>query len=88
MPIISVFYGIIIQMYWREHPPAHFHAFYQGFEAMFSIDTGELVEGRMSPGPRRIIKEWTLRHQAELQVNWQKSKNHQAFDIIRGADEE
>ena len=88
MPTISVFYGITIQMYWREHAPAHFHAYYQGFEAMFSIETGELVEGSMSPGPRRIIKAWSLKHQQELQVNWQRSKNSQPFDAIRGADEE
>jgi hypothetical protein len=28
MPKISVFYGIVIQMFWREHPPPHFHALY------------------------------------------------------------
>lgn len=26
MPTISVFYGIVIEMYWREHGPPHFHA--------------------------------------------------------------
>ncbi|HKN31591.1 MAG TPA: DUF4160 domain-containing protein [Roseiarcus sp.] len=31
MPTISVFFGIVVQMYWRDHPPAHVHAYYQGF---------------------------------------------------------
>ncbi len=26
MPTISQFFGIIIQMFWREHAPPHFHA--------------------------------------------------------------
>jgi hypothetical protein len=26
---IAIFYGIVIQMYWRDHGPPHFHAYYQ-----------------------------------------------------------
>jgi hypothetical protein len=26
MPTISTFYGILIQMFWRDHAPPHFHA--------------------------------------------------------------
>jgi Domain of unknown function (DUF4160) len=33
MPRISAFYGIVITMYWRDHPPAHFHAAYGGHVA-------------------------------------------------------
>ena len=28
MPTISAFYGLIIQMYFREHAPPHFHVKY------------------------------------------------------------
>ncbi|EGQ63542.1 hypothetical protein GGI1_20074, partial [Acidithiobacillus sp. GGI-221] len=28
MPIISMFYGILIQMFWQDHAPPHFHALY------------------------------------------------------------
>ena len=62
MPTISIFFGIVVQMYWRDHPPAHFHAYYQGYEGLFAIATGELIEGQMPPGSQRVIKEWTLRH--------------------------
>jgi len=37
MPIISLFFGIIIRMYHDDHPPPHFHASYQGFEAFVAI---------------------------------------------------
>jgi hypothetical protein len=37
MPTISVFYGIVIQMFWREHAPPHFHALYGEYEALIEI---------------------------------------------------
>jgi Domain of unknown function (DUF4160) len=86
MPTISIFYGIVVQMYWREHPPAHFHAHYQGMEGLFSIETGELISGRMSVTRRRMIKAWTLRHQLELHENWERSRLRQPFNLIPGAD--
>ena len=88
MPTISIFYGIVVQMYWNDHPPAHFHAYYQGLEGLFSIDSGELIHGYMSPGPKRILKTWTLRHQAELRDNWERGRLMQSLNPIQGADEE
>jgi hypothetical protein len=42
MPRISTFYGIVIEMYFDDHPPPHFHALYAGEEALIVIDTGEI----------------------------------------------
>lgn len=39
MPTISVFYGILIQMFWRDHAPPHFHALYAEDEALIDIRT-------------------------------------------------
>lgn len=44
MPTISMFYGILIKMNYKEHNPPHFHAYYQDYEATFNFD-GELLEG-------------------------------------------
>jgi hypothetical protein len=88
MPTISIFFGIVVQMYWRDHPPPHFHAYYQGFEGLFAIETGELIAGQMSPGPKRIVKAWTLRHQQELLENWERCKSRAPLNSIQGADEE
>ncbi|MCF6270746.1 MAG: DUF4160 domain-containing protein [Melioribacteraceae bacterium] len=40
MPTISMFYGIIVRMYFspKEHNPPHFHAYYQGYKAVINID--------------------------------------------------
>ena len=70
MPTIAMFFGIIIRMYNNgEHLPAHFHAFYQDFEAIFSLD-GELVKGNMPPKQTRLIAAWAEIHRDELDANW------------------
>lgn len=30
MPVVSVSFGIVVRMFYREHGVAHFHAEYQG----------------------------------------------------------
>jgi hypothetical protein len=47
MPEISRFLGIIIAMYYRDHEPAHFHAIYGEFEAIFAIDDFRIIEGKL-----------------------------------------
>ena len=59
------FFGIVIAMYHRDHPPPHFHARYGEHEAKFSIETGEITEGSL---PRRA--RYRL-HIDELEAAWQ-----------------
>jgi hypothetical protein len=52
MPTISTFFGILIQMFWREHAPPHFHALYAEFEAEIDIrslecDPGQFAKARL-----------------------------------------
>jgi hypothetical protein len=70
MPEISRFYGIIVRMYYDEHPPPHFHVSYRDVDAAVRIDTLELVGGNL---PRRalvLVAEWALAHREELRQNW------------------
>ena len=39
MPEICRFYGIVIQIYYGDHPPAHFHAVYGEEVAKIAIET-------------------------------------------------
>jgi hypothetical protein len=45
MPEVSRFYGIIIRLYHRDHPPTHFHAIYAENEALVEIETGNVNQG-------------------------------------------
>jgi hypothetical protein len=45
MPTISVFYGILVQMFWCEHAPPHFHALNAEHEALIDIRTLAVIRG-------------------------------------------
>jgi hypothetical protein len=57
MPTISTFFGILIRMYFRDHPPPHFQASYNEFEANIAIQTGEVIDGRLPATASRLVKE-------------------------------
>jgi len=75
VPVISTFFGIVIRMFYSEHGRPHFHAEYQGERASFSFD-GELLAGRIrSSTARRLIRDWSLAHRAELEANWDRTRS-------------
>ena len=86
MPVISTFFGIVIRMYFGDHPPPHFHAEYQGQKATFSFD-GELLAGSItSRTARKLIQEWALSHKFELMVNWRNIEEGRALNRIEPLD--
>jgi hypothetical protein len=87
MPIISVFFGIIIRMHYLDHNPPHLHAEYQGFDAFFDIKTGRLLGGHFPKSAQAILRTWILKHKKELFRNWEKARRHEPLIKIEGADE-
>ena len=49
MPTISMFYGILIKMYFApgEHNPPDFHVYYAEFEGVFDMNSGEFTDGNI-----------------------------------------
>lgn len=48
MPVISMFYGIIVALYFFDtgkHNRPHIHVKYQGEEAVVGIPEGDIIEG-------------------------------------------
>ena len=70
MPEISRFYGIVIYMYFKDHFPPHFHALYNEYEALFSIETGEIIQGDIPKKQLRLIQAWVELHREELFENF------------------
>ena len=70
MPELSRFYGIIIHMFYGDHPPPHFHAVYQGEEIKVIINTLEIIEGSMSRRAQALVLEWAALHRTELRQAW------------------
>jgi len=77
MPVLSVFYGIIITMYPKQeakHHLPHFHAEYAEFQAVFTLD-GELISGNFPPKQRAFVKAWALLREDELAADWKLAVN-------------
>lgn len=71
MPVISRFLGIIITMYYKDHPPPHFHAKYGDKVGVFSIADLKLMEGQLPKRVISLILEWAFEHREELMNNWE-----------------
>jgi hypothetical protein len=70
MPEITRFYGIIIKLFFGDHPPPHFHAVYGEHLALFNIDSLDMIEGDLPPRARKLVVEWAEKYQGELQTIW------------------
>ena len=78
MPTISMFYGIVIRMYFfddRQHHVAHVHAEYADHKATFTISDGALLAGALPPGKARLVQAWIEIHREELLANWSLAIN-------------
>ena len=78
MPTISMFYGIIIQMFWDDHAPPHFHALYAEYEVLINIATLEVIKGTMPRRALSLVLEWASEHRNELLEDWKLCNQHQA----------
>jgi len=77
MPEISRFFGIVIQMYYDEHAPPHFHALYSCDEAQITIDPIRLWQGDLQQRALSLVIEWAALHQRELMENWNIARQDQ-----------
>ena len=69
-------------MYFNDHYPAHFHAQYGEFTAKISIENFGLMDGYLPPKALSLVVEWTMLHQKELMVNWDKMLKKEPFQAI------
>ena len=85
MAIISMFYGIIISMYYldtRKHHVPHIHVKYQDQEAVISIPEGDLLEGELKANKMRLVLAWIEIHKDELLADWElASSGENVFKI-------
>ena len=85
MPAISMFYGLIIYLYFydnKKHNIPHIHVEYQGKEAIISIMDGSIIEGEMPSKKMKLVQAWIEIHQEELLADWSLAvKGEQVFKI-------
>jgi len=69
-------------MFWDDHNPPHFHAYYGEEEALIDITTLSVFTGRLSPRALGLVMEWTSLHQQELLNDWHKANEQQPLEKI------
>ncbi len=90
MPTISMFYGILIKMFFRDiekHHIPHIHAEYQGSVAVYSILDSELLSGTIPPGKHKIVAAWIEIHRDDLLADWDLAVEGKKPFPIKGLDQ-
>jgi len=77
MPEISRFFGIVIKIFFDDHPPPHFHAEYGEYKAVIDIRTLVVIGGSLPPRVLGLVIEWATQHQQELLDLWHRAANYQ-----------
>ena len=79
---ISRFFGIIVRMYYDDHPPPHIHAEYQGNKAKIDFVGNVLLGNLRSNIALRLVREWIDLHDAELQRDWELARDGKPLEKV------
>jgi len=82
MPEISRFFGISIKLFYGDHLPPHFHAWYGEHRAVIDIHALVVFGGYLPPRALGMVVEWALQHQGELLDLWERAvKNLPLYSV-------
>ena len=84
LPVVALFHGIRILLYWSEHDPPHFHARYAEHEAQVDIRQGIVITGYLPRRQLRLVLAWAELHADELMQNWELARAGQPLRSIQG----
>ena len=83
MPTISVFFGLIIRMYYKDHQPAHIYVQFQDDNAVVDLESGNITEGRLPIRCLRLVQAWIEIRKDDLLANWELCRNgEEPFKIM------
>jgi hypothetical protein len=69
-------------MYFKDHPPPHFHAIYGRYDVPIGINPIEVLEGKLPRRVKSLVFEWAEQYQAELETNWELARKGQRLRRI------
>jgi len=90
MPTISMFYGILIRMFYldaEKHHVPHIHADYQGQVGVYSILDGALLSGGLPPSKHKLVVAWIEIHRDDLLADWTLAVTGKRPFSIKGLDQ-
>ena len=74
MPTISMFYGILVAIYYEDvgrHNKPHIHVRYQGSKASIAIEDGSVLAGDFPARQLRLVLAWMEIHKDEIIADWE-----------------
>jgi len=86
MPEICRFYGITIRMYFADHNPPHFHAYYGEHEAIIDLATLAVLAGSLPGRALGMVVEWAACHQDDLLNLWQRAQAGEKLEKLPPLD--
>jgi hypothetical protein len=89
MPVISMFFGVVIRLFYkddRQHHVPHIHAEYQDEAAVFAIEDGRLLAGSLPASKAKLVVAWIEIHQEELMADWKLAVEGAKVFRIRGLE--
>ncbi len=81
MPVISMFYGIVIRMFFFDvdrHKAPHIHVQYAEQKAVLSLPDGVVLEGEIKAAKLKLVQAWIEIHKDELMADWRLAVEGQA----------
>ena len=69
-------------MYYDDHGPPHFHAYYGEDMALISLETLEVLQGRLPRRAMSLVLEWAQQHRSELREDWRLAEVHEPLKNI------
>ena len=78
MPVISMFFGILVSMFYGDdvqHHTPHIHVRYQGAKVSVAIEDGRVLAGNFPARQLRMVQVWIDIHRDELMADWELAIN-------------
>ena len=73
MPILSMFYGIVVYMYFydtHKHNLPHFHVEYAEYSAVVAIESGDILQGSLPQNKMKLVQAWLEIRREEIMADW------------------
>lgn len=71
MPTIAEIFGFYIRIFFDDHNPPHIHVYKKhDCLALLKIENGEILQGKLNPKEKALLKDWVLTNKNYLMKLW------------------
>jgi len=70
----------------EKHHVPHIHAEYQNSIAVYSVETGKLLAGKLPPNKHKLVVAWIVIHKEDLMANWSLAVAGNTLQNIKGLE--